>query len=171
MSNCVCGTKKEEKKIQVNVDDVRELLKRYEGKRGVLVHALQDVQREFGFLPEEALEVIADEFDLSLAHVYGVASFYTHFYFTPRGKNIIKVCTGTACHVRGSKVILEGLEEELGIKAGETTDDFEFTLETVSCVGCCALAPVVVVNEEVSRERNPKKIIATIKNKKEENDE
>jgi len=170
MSNCVCGTKKEEKKIQVNVDDVRELLKRYEGKRGVLVHALQDVQREFGFLPEEALEVIADEFDLSLAHVYGVASFYAHFYFTPRGKNIIKVCTGTACHVRGSKIILEGLEEELGIKAGETTDDFEFTLETVSCVGCCALAPVVVVNEEVSREKNPKKIIATLKNKKEEND-
>ncbi|MDO8886255.1 NADH-quinone oxidoreductase subunit NuoE [Candidatus Oleimmundimicrobium sp.] len=171
MSNCVCGAKKEEKKIQVNVNDVRKLLKKYEEKKGVLVHALQDVQKEFGFLPEEALKVIAEVMDLSLAHVYGVASFYAHFYFTPRGKNIIKVCTGTACHVRGSKVILEGLEEELGIKAGETTDDFEFTLETVSCVGCCALAPVVVVNEEVSREKNSKKIIAILKNKKEENDE
>ncbi|HDP70570.1 MAG TPA: NADH-quinone oxidoreductase subunit NuoE [Actinobacteria bacterium] len=171
MSNCVCGTKKEEKKIQIDVDDVHKLLKKYEGKTGVLVHALQDVQEEFGFLPEESLEVIADEFDLSLAHVYGVASFYAHFYFTPRGKNIIKVCTGTACYVRGSKLILEGLEEELGIKAGETTDDLEFTLETVSCVGCCALAPVVVVNENVSKERNPKKIISALKNKGEENDE
>jgi len=171
MCGCACNTKKEDVKVQVDTGRVCELLKKYKGRRGVLVHALQDVQKEFGFLPEEAIGVIADEFDLSLAHVYGVASFYAHFYFTPRGKNIIKVCTGTACHVRGSKIILEGLEEELGIKAGETTDDFEFTLETVSCVGCCALAPVVVVNEEVSREKNPKKIIAILKNKKEENDE
>ncbi len=171
MSNCVCGTKKEETKIQIDANRIFELLEKHEGKRGVLVHALQDIQKEFSFLPEEAFRIIAEKLDLPLAHVYGVASFYAHFYFTPRGKNVIKVCTGTACHVRGSKVILDGLEEELGIEAGETTDDFEFTLETVSCVGCCALAPVVVVNENVSKERNPKKIIATLKNKGEEDDE
>ncbi len=148
---------------QAELDCVREILEKYEGSRGVLVHIFQDVQKELGYLPEEALAIIAERADLSLAHVYGVASFYAHFYFTPRGENVIKVCRGTACHVRGSKVTLEGLEEELGIKDGETTDDLKFTLETVSCVGCCALAPVVVVNEQVLKERNPKKIVAALK--------
>ncbi|MDI6891941.1 MAG: NADH-quinone oxidoreductase subunit NuoE [Actinomycetota bacterium] len=148
---------------QAELDCVREILEKYEGRRGVLVHILQDVQKKLGYLPEETLAVIAEGVGLSLAHVYGVASFYAHFYFTPRGENVIKVCRGTACHVRGSKAILEGLEEELEIKDGETTDDLKFTLETVSCVGCCALAPVVVVNEQVLKERDPKKIVTTLK--------
>jgi NADH:ubiquinone oxidoreductase subunit E len=156
---------------QAELDCVQEILEKYEGRRGVLVHVLQDVQKGLGYLPEETLAIIAERLGLSLAHVYGVASFYTRFYFTPRGKNIIRVCVGTACHVRGSKAILEGLEEELEIKDGETTDDLKFTLETVSCVGCCALAPVVVVNEQVLKERDPKKIVTTLKAEGEEKGE
>ncbi len=161
MGTCAC-----EQKGQFTDEDtaaVKSVLDGYGQKEGELVHALQDVQHALGYLPKEAMEMIADSFNLSFAHIYGVASFYAHFYFAPRGKNIIKVCTGTACHVRGAKDIVIGLEEELGIEAGGTTDDMEFTLETVSCVGCCALAPVVVVNEEVVKEKKPKRIVSSVR--------
>lgn len=159
-----CGCKQAQDQNEVfDIDSVRSLLDGYRGKEGGLVHALQDVQHALGYLPKEAMEMIADVFNLPFSHVYGVASFYAHFYFVPRGKNIIKVCTGTACHVRGAKTILDGLAEELGIEPGQTTSDMEFTLETVSCVGCCALAPVVVVGEEVSKERTPKRLISSIR--------
>ncbi|MDI6689594.1 MAG: NAD(P)H-dependent oxidoreductase subunit E [Actinomycetota bacterium] len=154
----------------LELEKTREIVKKYEGKQGVLVHILQDVQLEFGYLPENAMNVIAKELDISLAHAYGVASFYTRFYFTPRGENIIRVCMGTACHVRGSHAILEEFETNLGLKDGETSDDLKFTLETVSCVGCCALAPVVVINDVVSKERNPKRIVAKLRGEEEQGD-
>jgi NADH:ubiquinone oxidoreductase subunit E len=118
------------------------------GKRGILIATLQRVQEQVGYLPEDAMHMIAKRLSLSLSNVYGVASFYKHFHFKPRGRNVVKVCTGTACHVRGAKDVLNGMESKLGIKEGETTADLSVTLETVGCVGCCALAPVVTVNDE-----------------------
>ncbi len=131
----------EVRKIDAVLDDA-------EGKRGVLIAVLQRVQEKVGYLPEDAMRMIAGRLTLSLSQVYGVASFYKHFHFKPRGKNIVKVCMGTACHVRGGKAILTEMEQKLGIKEGETTADLSVTLETVGCVGCCALAPVATINDQ-----------------------
>ncbi len=137
---------------------IAPILDRYRGKKGALIPLLQDVQAELGWLPEEALKLVADTLGLTLAQVVGVASFYAQFYFEPRGRHVIRVCTGTACHIRGAPQILERLEKELGVKAGETTEDLAFTLETVNCVGCCALAPVVVVDDRVLKRRDHRKL-------------
>lgn len=136
------------------------ILAKYAGKQGVLISLLQDVQEEFGFLEEDALSTVADALNLPLSQLYGVASFYSQFYFEPRGKHVIRVCTGTACHIRGAPTIQAKLEEELGIRAGETTEDLTFTLETVNCVGCCALAPVVTVNDRVLNRREQRTLSA-----------
>lgn len=142
--------------------ETREIVEWYKGKEGSLIDVLQDVQGIFGYLPEEALKVVSEELGTSLAEIYGAASFYARFYFTPRGKNIVQVCQGTACHVLGSKRILEKLEEELELKEGETSPDLKFTLETVNCVGCCALAPVVVLNEKRQKVTSPDKFLAML---------
>jgi len=139
---------------------VAPILAEYEGKHGAVISLLQDVQEEFGFLEEGAMSAAAGALNLPLSHLYGVASFYSQFYFEPRGKNIIRVCTGTACHIRGAPAIQAKIEEELGVLAGETTDDLAFTLETVNCVGCCALAPVVTVNDRVLNRREQRKLSA-----------
>ncbi|MBF0327868.1 MAG: NAD(P)H-dependent oxidoreductase subunit E [Nitrospirae bacterium] len=118
-------------------------------KRGLLIHAFQQIQKDYNYLPDERLRELSKNLDIPLADVYSTASFYKHFYFKPRGKNIVCVCMGTACHVRGASKVLHKLEEEFGVKEGETTEDMSMTLETVGCVGCCGLAPVVTVNEEV----------------------
>lgn len=136
---------------------------RYQGRQGVLISMLQDVQEEFGYLEEGTMRALAKALQVSLAQLYGVASFYTQFYFEPQGRNIIRVCTGTACHIRGAMAVLDRFEKELGIKAGETSADLEFTLETVNCVGCCGLAPVVVANEQVIKKRDHPKLIASLK--------
>ncbi len=132
---------KELKKVDAILDDTS-------GQRGILIAVLQRVQEKIGYLPEEAMNMIADKLNMSLTNVYGVASFYKHFHFKPRGKNVVKVCMGTACHVRGGKAVLTEMENKLGIKEGETTKDLSVTLETVGCVGCCALAPVATVNDQ-----------------------
>ena len=141
---------------------IEALLDQYESREGILVSLLQDVQAEFGYLPEDVVRIVSEKLDLSPAQVYGVASFYTQFYFEPRGRNIIKVCEGTACHIRGASATLEWLEKELGIESGETSPDMEFTLETVNCVGCCGLAPVIVVNDRVVRKRDQQKVVAQL---------
>lgn len=127
-------------------------------KKGLLIHAFQQIQKEHNYLPEEKLKELSKNLDIPLSEVYSAASFYKHFYFKPRGKNIVCVCTGTACHVRGASKVLQALEEEFGVREGETTEDLSMTLETVGCVGCCGLAPVVTVNEEVLGEVGPKKV-------------
>jgi len=148
--------------IDLSLDEVRArvapILARHEGKDGVLISLLQDVQEEFGFLEASAMQAVADDLMLPVSHLYGVASFYSQFYFEPRGKHIVKVCTGTACHIRGAPAIQARLEEQLGIKPGETTGDLKFTLETVNCVGCCALAPVVSINDRVLNRREQRKL-------------
>jgi NADH:ubiquinone oxidoreductase subunit E len=155
--------------LEIESDEViariEPLLARYEGRQGILVPLLQDVQNEFGYLPEEAVRILSERLNFSLAQVYGVASFYTQFYFEPRGRNLIRVCMGTACHIRGALGILERFEKALGIKEGETTQDMEFTLETVNCVGCCGLAPVIVFNERVVRKRGQRKLLAQLRSR------
>ena len=133
---------------QEDLKQVDAVLDDAQGQRGMLIAVLQRVQEKLGYLPEEAMKMIAERLSLSLTNIYGVASFYKHFHFKPRGKKIVKVCAGTACHVRGGKAVLTEIENKLGIKEGETTVDRAVTLETVGCVGCCALAPVLTVNDQ-----------------------
>ena len=126
------------------------LLASHEGERGALIPVLQKVQSEFGYLPEEAISEIAHFLRVPESEVYGVASFYAQFRFQRQGEHTIKVCQGTACHVRGGHRILEAVERELGIHPEGTTEDYKFSLERVACFGCCALAPVMVVDKTVS---------------------
>jgi NADH-quinone oxidoreductase subunit E len=134
------------------------ILAPYKGRKDKLIPILQQVQGEYGYLPEETMAAIAKVTGLPESRVYAVASFYAQFRFTPRGKHSVMVCRGTACHVRGAKKILEETERHLGIEEGQTTEDLEYTLETVACLGCCALAPCVMVDEEVEAKLTSKKV-------------
>jgi len=126
-----------------------KILEPYKGKSNALIPLLQEVQEEIGYLSNEAMMMVAKTTGVPESHVYGVATFYAQFYFSRRGDNQTKVCSGTACHVKGAARVLDAFERELGIPCGSTSEDFKHSLETVACVGSCALAPVVVVNEEV----------------------
>ena len=150
--------KVEELDVDEKIGNVGEVLSEVEKKKGVLIHAFQSIQKEYNYLPEDVLNALSKKLDIPLSEVYSTASFYKHFYFKPRGRNVLCVCVGTACHVRGAGKVLEKIEESFGIKEGETTPDMSLTLETVGCVGCCGLAPVVTVNEEVVGDLNPKKV-------------
>ncbi|MCX8069033.1 MAG: NAD(P)H-dependent oxidoreductase subunit E [Thermodesulfovibrionales bacterium] len=127
-------------------------------RRSVLIHAFHRIQKENNYLPADKLDFLSKELQIPLSEVYSTASFYKQFYFKPRGRNIICVCVGTACHVRGAQELVNKLEESFKIKAGETTEDRAVTLEKVGCVGCCGLAPVVVINDEIVGNLNPLKI-------------
>ncbi len=126
--------------------------------RSKLIPILQLVQQKFAYLPGEAIHLVADHLDISSSEVYGVATFYNQFRFNPPGKNPVKICLGTACHVKGGDIILENFERKLEIKEGETTSDREFSVDRVACVGCCALAPVVVLGETVHGHMQPSKV-------------
>lgn len=126
----------------------REIVKQHGGDKSSLIAVLQDIQEAFNYLPKEALKAAAKALDVPLARVYEVATFYTAFSLKPRGENIVKICMGTACHVRGASAIQDKFERALGIKPGETTADKKYSLETVNCVGACALGPVVVINTD-----------------------
>lgn len=128
---------------------LREILPEYKPSSQNLIPLLQRVQVEFGYLPEDAMLAVAQYAGVPESHVFGVASFYAQFRFTPIGRKKVCVCRGTACHVRGAAAILDEAENLLGVKVGETTPDREYTLETVACIGCCALSPCVTVNNEV----------------------
>ncbi|MDD5704101.1 MAG: NAD(P)H-dependent oxidoreductase subunit E [Dehalococcoidales bacterium] len=130
---------------------------------GNLLSALEDVQREFGYLTEEKLREVANKFNMPLIEVYGVATFYKSFSLTPRGRHQIKVCSGTACHVRGSNRIIDGTGRKLGIKPGETSEDGQFSLETVRCLGCCAIGPVVVADGKYYGQTTPAKVESILK--------
>jgi len=137
---------------------LKETLAMYKGERGDLIPLLQEVQTRFGYLPEEAMQGIAKFLRLPESTVYGVCTFYAQFKLTPTGRHTIKVCRGTACHVRGVNRILEEVENQLSIKPGETTSDLEYSLETIACFGSCALAPVMVVDETVYGKMTPAKV-------------
>ncbi len=127
---------------------VDTILEKYASIQGALIPVLQEVQQMYNYLPEEVLEYIAGRMQIPIAEIYGVVTFYSQFHLKPRGRNIIRVCQGTACHVRGGKTILQALEKQLGVKAGHTTADLRYTLETVACIGACGLAPVMQVNDD-----------------------
>jgi len=130
------------------LDKVERIIGAYQARPTALIMILQEVQGEYRHLPREAMEIIGRRMDLALSQIYGVATFYKAFSLEPRGRHHLCVCTGTACHVRNSRSIVEKLERDLGIERGHTTRDREFTLETVNCVGACALGPVVVADNK-----------------------
>jgi NADH-quinone oxidoreductase subunit E len=133
--------------IPVDLSLAEHTLARYPKEPRHLISVLQDLQIAYRYLPREALELTSEALDVPLAKVYGVATFYKAFSLTPKGETVLRVCTGTACHIRGAPLILGELETRLGICAGETTEDLSFSLEAVNCVGACALAPVIVAND------------------------
>ena len=139
-------------------DRLDAIFSSYEKSGDNLIPILQAVQEEYGYLPEDAMMAIGKAIGVPESRVYAVASFYAQFRFTPMGKNHVMICRGTACHVRGAARILEEAERELDIKEGETTEDLEYTLETVACIGCCGLAPTIVINETTYGRLTPKDI-------------
>jgi len=147
--------------IEADLARIDSIIARYREQRWGLIPLLHEVQGVLGYIPHEAVRRIARGLGLFPAQVQGVVTFYALFYTEPRGKNTVRVCRGTACHVRGGKTILKLVKQQLGIQEGETTPDLEYTLETVACIGCCALAPNVVVNRNIHGHMNPKKV-ATI---------
>jgi len=145
-------------KVDYSSTELTKVLDTYSGSQDELISILQDVQERFGYLPMEALFEVSKFLGIPESRVYAVASFYAQFRFTPMGKNTIMVCRGTACHVKGAPRILDEFKRVLGIDENETTEDREYTLETVACLGCCALAPCAMINDEVAAKLTPKKV-------------
>ncbi len=139
-------------------DQTTAILSQFKPDRSSLIPILQRVQQEFGYLPQEAMQSVADFLNISNSTVYSVSTFYTQFKLAPSGKHIITVCRGTACHVRGGSRILRQVQKQLGIKPGETTQDKQYTLETVACIGACALAPTITVGDETYGQMTTKKV-------------
>ncbi|MEN6566569.1 MAG: NADH-quinone oxidoreductase subunit NuoE [Veillonellales bacterium] len=139
-------------------EQLEKILEKYQGVKGALIPVLQETQNTYGYLSKEVIETIAAKLDIPVSQIYGVVTFYSQFHQNPRGKNIVRVCQGTACHVRGAKAILQAVEDCLKISAGGTTEDLNFTLETVACIGACGLAPVMMINEETYGRLTPEKI-------------
>ena len=149
-------------------ETVDEIIARYDGERGQLVSILQDIQEVYRYLPREALERVSLQLDIPMAQVYAVATFFKAFSLEPKGKHILQVCMGTACHVRGAPLLLDEFGRRLGVEPGRTTEDKEFTLESVNCVGACALGPVVVVDDEVVGHVSTQKVADLIRKAKED---
>jgi NADH-quinone oxidoreductase subunit E len=150
-----------EKAFQIITEDydcIDSIIKSYGGNSDSLISILQDVQSEFNHLPEYAIRHVAKSLDLPLIQVFGVATFFKAFSLEPRGDHTIKVCLGTACHVRGAPNVLSEMERRLNIKSGETTEDMRYTLETVNCLGACALGPIVVIDDKYHRKMAAGKI-------------
>jgi NADH-quinone oxidoreductase subunit E len=139
------------------------ILSEHRGQKGAVIPVLQKAQKIFGHLPSPVLRHISAGLRVPLSRIYGVATFYSQFYLTRRGRNIVRQCDGTACHVRGAGKIIERMEQELGVKAGETTADYRVTCEVVYCLGSCGLAPVAVVNEQTVGKLAPEKMSAILK--------
>ena len=131
---------------EINTRDILGIIDKHEGRHGGLMGILEEIQETYGFLPERALRIVGDRTGRSMVDIYGVATFYRSFSLKPRGKHLVCACLGTACHVRGAPRIVDELVQQLGIEAGQTTEDKEFTFETVNCLGACALGPVVVID-------------------------
>lgn len=140
------------------LEDLKSHLAAYKKDRGELIPILQMFQERLAYLPPQTITVVADHLEVSPSEVYGVATFYNQFRFNPPGRNPVKVCLGTACHVKGADIILENFERKLDIKEGETTADREFSIERVACVGCCALAPVALVGDNIHGNMAPSKV-------------
>lgn len=148
---------------QYTPNELRELLETYEQRRDSLIPILQGVQGMFGYISEDSVEEIAKYLDISHSYIFGVATFYTQFRFARPGEHLVRVCLGTACHVKGGSQIMDEISRYLGIGPGGTTSDYKFSLERVACFGSCALSPVVVVDDKVYGRMTPKKVKKILK--------
>ena len=144
-------------------EKVNKALAKHDTDKSLLVDILQDIQAGIGYLPKEALEKTSKQLGVPLSRIYSVATFFKAFSLTERGRHLINVCMGTACHVRGAAKVLEKIEQELNINSGETTKDLKYTLETVNCVGACALGPMVIIGEDYHGEMTPEGIVSVLK--------
>ncbi|MFA5138021.1 MAG: NAD(P)H-dependent oxidoreductase subunit E [Elusimicrobiota bacterium] len=149
----------------MNLQALPKIIKKHSDRRGGLIGLLQDIQEEYGYLPEPALREVAAKTGRPLIDIYGVSTFYRCFSLTPRGKHLVSVCLGTACHVRGGAQVAAEFERRLGVRPGETTKDDEFTFETVNCLGCCATGPVVVIDGKYHGQVSVRDVAALIKGK------
>ena len=147
---------------EVNLNELDPILEGFKEQKWALIPLLQQVQEKYGYVPRETIEPIARSLRLFPSEVQGVVTFYSQFYMSPRGKNIIRVCRGTACHVRGSGSVLRILKQNLEIEPGETTPDLHFTLETVACLGACFLAPTMMVNREYYGKLAPPRVMSVL---------
>jgi NADH-quinone oxidoreductase subunit E len=152
-----------EERMKSGFSSFKVELWKYQGERGALIPLLQSAQESYGYIPESAIDHIGEIVGIPAAEIYGVITFYAQFRLKPMGKNIIKICDGTACHVNASSAIIKTIENELGITNEETTDDGLFTLQKVACLGCCSLSPVVMINEETHGRLTPKKVQQLLK--------
>ncbi len=141
-----------------DLSKAEEILGRYPQEEPALIQVLQDVHRAYNYLPCDVLERVAEALEVPLAKVFSVSTFYKAFSLEPQGDTIIKVCTGTACHIRGAGQLVEELERQLGVGPDETTEDFKFTIKTVNCVGACAMAPLVIVGEQYFGSAKPSRV-------------
>jgi NADH-quinone oxidoreductase subunit E len=144
--------------MEESLQVLQGIFSEFDGKQEEIIPILQKVQDTYSYLPEDSMNKIARFIKVPESRVYGVATFYAQFRFTPTGKNIVSICRGTACHVRGAPAILEETTTALGLEGEGTTEDMEYTVETVACIGCCALAPCMTVNEEVHGNLSKKKV-------------
>jgi len=149
---------KQKRATKADLKQIDSIIDNYRAQRWGLIPLLHKIQEGVGYIPPEAIPRIAKGLGLFPSQVQGVITFYTQFYTAPRGKNVVRVCRGTACHVRGGKTILKLVKQELGLEEGETTPDLKYTLETVACIGVCALAPNIVINRDTYGHMNPKKV-------------
>jgi NADH-quinone oxidoreductase subunit E len=147
-----------------DLDALNPLISKYKGKKGNLIPLLQGTQEIFGYIPKEAFEKLAKDTGLQLSDMYGVATFYAQFRLKPVGKYIIKICHGTACHVQNANAVTDALIEALGVEDGATTEDGLFTLESVACLGCCSLAPVMMIGNETYGKLSGNEAVKIIKN-------
>lgn len=149
--------------MEISIEEIDQIINQEAIGEGSLIAALEAIQSRYSFLPSEAIILASDRFGIPLSQIYSVATFYNAFSLKPKGKHCLQVCMGTACHVRGSPQVLDRLETKLGITAGETSRDHLFTLETVNCLGACALGPIVVTDGEYSGQMNSPKIDRLLK--------
>jgi len=148
----------------IDLDALDTLLAEYKGKKYPVIPILQKAQNLYGYLPKPVMLAISEKTGIPLSQLMGVATFYAQFYLTRQGRNLIRVCDGTACHVRGAAKIVEGLQESLNVDPGQSDPDYKYSLEIVYCIGSCGLAPAVVVNDKVYGHVETKKIIEQLKN-------
>jgi NADH-quinone oxidoreductase subunit E len=155
--------------LEADLTQLEALFTRYRNKSGSLIPLLQGTQHMFGYIPSKAFEMISEETNIPIADIYGVATFYAQFRLHPVGKNVIKVCHGTACHVQNANAITDAIKGELDVKDGGTTEDGFFTLESVACLGCCSLAPVMMIGENTYGKLTGKASVKVIREMKKEN--
>ena len=161
MAGCQCGSgpnNDEQSKLQA----LEKVFENYRGTKGALIPVLQQAQDIYGYLPKEVMQQISRELGIPFSKTFGVVTFYSQFHLKPRGRNIIRVCQGTACHVRGAAKVYDAVSQKAGVGRNETTEDLRYTLETVACLGACGLAPVMMVNENTHGRLSPDKAASTL---------